>query len=80
MEMSSPKFSAVRAPGREHIPLYPKNWIAMRIVQLVLAVIIMALGAYGIAMIPTSGDILIVVVVGFSLFTLIPSIRIPSPV
>ncbi len=38
-----------RPEGREHIPIFPKNFIALRIVQLVLAVIVLALSAYGIA-------------------------------
>ncbi len=49
--MSAPgdKYSAARVPGREHIPLFPKGFIAVRIVQLVLCLLVLALSAYGIA-------------------------------
>ncbi len=59
--MSAP--SAVRQPGREHIPLYPKGFIAIRIVQLVFAVLILALSGYSVAMFASSGNIFILVVV-----------------
>lgn len=45
-----------RAPGREHFPLYPQNFIAIRIVQLVLAVIILGLDAYGLSLLSFTGD------------------------
>lgn len=61
--MDSQKYTASRVSGREHIPLYPKNFIALRIVQLVLAVIIIALSAYGVSGIAFDGDIFIMVVV-----------------
>jgi hypothetical protein len=47
-----------RTAGREHVPLYPRGFIALRIVQLVLGVVITGLcgvGVYGLAF---SGDIL----------------------
>ncbi|KAL1853681.1 hypothetical protein VTK73DRAFT_8879 [Phialemonium thermophilum] len=65
------KWSAVRPAGREHIPLYPKGFIAIRIVQLVLAVIVIGLAAYGVSLAAFDGDIFIMVV---GLFTLIVSI------
>lgn len=37
----------LRVPGREHIPVYPSNWIIIRIVQGVLAVVILGLAANG---------------------------------
>jgi hypothetical protein len=67
--MSNPQYSAVRAPGREHIPIYPKGFIGLRIAQLVLTVIILGLAAYGLAMFPTSGDVYITVVCIFTLIT-----------
>ncbi len=35
--------------GREHILPQPKGFLALRIVQLVLAVVLLAMGAFGIA-------------------------------
>ncbi|KAI7786655.1 hypothetical protein LA080_002765 [Diaporthe eres] len=46
--MSNSKYSAYRPAGREHIPIYPKGFIALRIVQLVLALIILGLCAYSL--------------------------------
>ncbi|KAK0665672.1 hypothetical protein QBC41DRAFT_282560 [Cercophora samala] len=40
--------TAFRAPGREHIPIFPKGFIALRIIQLVVAVIVLGLVAYSI--------------------------------
>lgn len=37
------RYSATRPAGREHIPSMPKGFIAIRIVQLVIAVIVLAL-------------------------------------
>ncbi|KAK5658735.1 hypothetical protein OQA88_1544 [Cercophora sp. LCS_1] len=62
-------YSAQRPRGREHIPLFPKGWIAIRIVQLVLAVLVLGLSAYGIAMFPTSGNVYILVVGIMTLIT-----------
>jgi hypothetical protein len=45
--MEDPRYSAVRAPGREHIPLYPQGFIAIRIIQMILAVIILGLSSFG---------------------------------
>ncbi len=39
---------AARLPGREHIPILPEAFIGVRIAQLVLAVIILGLAAYGV--------------------------------
>ncbi|KAK0632995.1 hypothetical protein B0T14DRAFT_387280, partial [Immersiella caudata] len=49
--------SAVREPGQEHIPLYPKGFIILRLVQLILSVVILALSAYGCAIFPSQGNI-----------------------
>ncbi|KAM3532723.1 hypothetical protein NHJ13051_000186 [Beauveria bassiana] len=38
--------SAVRAPGREHMPNYPKGWITIRILQLIIAVVTLGLCSY----------------------------------
>ncbi|KAL2270015.1 hypothetical protein VTJ83DRAFT_2199 [Remersonia thermophila] len=40
--------SNVRLPGREHIPIFPKGWVTIRIVQGVLALIIMALSGHSL--------------------------------
>lgn len=42
----STEYSAVRPAGREHFPSYPKGFIAIRIVQLVIAVIILGIDAF----------------------------------
>ncbi|KAH8196767.1 hypothetical protein TruAng_009059 [Truncatella angustata] len=52
------KYLSQRAPGREHLPLYPKGFIAIRIVQLVLAVVVLGLTAYGVSQLAFDGDIL----------------------
>ncbi|KAH7086015.1 hypothetical protein BKA63DRAFT_549020 [Paraphoma chrysanthemicola] len=49
---------AERLAGREHIPIYPRGFIALRIVQLVLGVIILGLCSFGVAGYAFSGDIL----------------------
>lgn len=69
--MDNPKYSSARLAGREHIPLYPQNFIALRIVQLVLAVIVIGLAAYGVAGIAFDGDVFIMVV---GLMTLVVTI------
>jgi len=58
-----PGYSAARAPGHEHIPLYPSGFIALRIVQLVFAVLLLALAAYGVYVYPLSSIIFTLVVV-----------------
>ncbi|KAK0730424.1 hypothetical protein B0H67DRAFT_561659 [Lasiosphaeris hirsuta] len=57
------------APGREHIPVYPKGFMALRIVQLVFAIIVMGLAAYSASWLPTSGNIYIIVVALFTFVT-----------
>lgn len=69
--MEQPEYCSARLPGREHIPLYPHNFIALRIVQLVLAVIVMGLAAYGVAGLAFDGDVFIMVV---GLMTLVVTI------
>ena len=63
MNAAYPKYSAARTPGLEHIPLYPVGFIALRIVQLVFAVLLLALAAYGVYVYPLSSVILTLVVV-----------------
>ena len=65
MEANTTKHSAVRAPGREHIPVYPKGFIAVRILQLIFAVIVLGLGAYSLSWLAFDGNIFIVVVVSY---------------
>ncbi|OIW23986.1 hypothetical protein CONLIGDRAFT_120551 [Coniochaeta ligniaria NRRL 30616] len=60
--MENSKYSTARIAGREHIPLYPNNFIALRIVQLVVAVIVIGLAAYGVSGWAFDGDIFIMVV------------------
>jgi hypothetical protein len=60
--MDNSKYSSARLAGREHIPLYPHNFIALRIVQLVLAVVVIGLAAFGVAGLAFDGVIFIMVV------------------
>lgn len=48
--------STERAAGREHIPIYPKGFIAIRTIQLVIAVIILGLIAYSLSLIIFDGN------------------------
>lgn len=61
--MNNVKYSPERAPGREHVPRYPPGFVAIRFVQLVFALIIIGLAAYGISLLPFDGSIFILVVV-----------------
>ncbi|KAF6828723.1 integral membrane protein [Colletotrichum musicola] len=56
------QYSAQRPAGHEHIPVYPKGFIAIRLVQLVLAIIILGLCAFGAYVLPTSGNCLMLFV------------------
>lgn len=47
-----------RAPGREHIPRYTRGFIAIRILQFILAIICLGLMAYTIALLAFSGNCL----------------------
>ncbi|KAK3694781.1 hypothetical protein B0T22DRAFT_81587 [Podospora appendiculata] len=72
MSASAPsKYSAVRPAGREHIPIYPNGFIALRIVQLVFSVIVLGLAAFGIYYLAFDGDCFILAV---AIMTLITSI------
>lgn len=57
-------YSTGQPAGREHFPVYPKGFIAIRIVQLVVAVIILALDAYTLTEILTTGNELNIFTVG----------------
>ena len=58
MDSYNPKYNPTRAPGHEHIPLYPKGFIALRIVQLILALICVGLCGFGVAVLAFAGDTL----------------------
>ncbi|KAI1454861.1 hypothetical protein F4805DRAFT_301625 [Annulohypoxylon moriforme] len=58
MEQPSSKYSNQRAPGKEHIPLYPKGFVAVRIIQLILSIVCLGLCAFGIAYLVFAGDAL----------------------
>ncbi|KAL0935099.1 uncharacterized protein CTRU02_209690 [Colletotrichum truncatum] len=62
------QYPTQRPAGREHIPIYPKGFIALRIVQLVLAVMTLALCAFGAYVLPTSGNCLMLFVSVATLF------------
>lgn len=53
-------------PGREHIPGHPRVFIAVRFIQLVLGLVVLALDAYGLYRLAFSGDSLM-------MFTVSPS-------
>lgn len=59
MEQPSSKYSNQRAPGREHIPLYPKGFVAIRIIQLIFSIVCLGLSAFGIAYLVFAGDALL---------------------
>lgn len=52
--------AAESRPGREHIPQYPRGWFAIRIIQLILAVACIGLGAYAAAKRAWAGPLLTV--------------------
>ncbi|KAJ0115834.1 hypothetical protein J7T55_004003 [Diaporthe amygdali] len=56
--MNSSKYSSHRPSGREHMPLYPRGFIALRVVQLILALVILGLCAYSLTLISFSGNAL----------------------
>ncbi|KAI1205578.1 uncharacterized protein F4807DRAFT_275267 [Annulohypoxylon truncatum] len=58
MEQPPSKYSNQRAPGKEHIPLYPKGFVAVRIIQLILSIVCLGLCAFGIAYLVFAGDAL----------------------
>ncbi|KAI8951867.1 hypothetical protein F4801DRAFT_542884 [Xylaria longipes] len=62
-----------RAAGREHIPIYPKGFVAVRIIQLVLGIICLGLTAYAVAVVALVGPILMLFT---AIVTLISSIYI----
>jgi len=55
--MEQPKFYSNQRPaGREHIPLHPKGFVALRIVQLVVGLACLGLCGFGVAVLTFSGD------------------------
>ncbi|KAG7100498.1 hypothetical protein HYQ44_019850 [Verticillium longisporum] len=56
------KYSSQRLAGREHIPAYPRGFIALRIVQLALGLITLGLCAFGAYLWPISGNCLMLFV------------------
>ncbi|XDG08930.1 hypothetical protein ABKA04_008545 [Annulohypoxylon sp. FPYF3050] len=71
MEQPSSKYSSQRAPGREHILLYPKGFVAIRIIQLIFSIVCLGLSAFGIAYLVFAGDALLLFT---SIATIITSI------
>ncbi|KAI6082851.1 hypothetical protein F4821DRAFT_246132 [Hypoxylon rubiginosum] len=71
MEQPASKYSSQRVSGKEHIPIYPKGFIAVRIIQLIVGIICLGLSAFGIAYIAFAGDALTLFT---SIVTLITSI------
>ncbi|KAI1314182.1 hypothetical protein F5Y03DRAFT_389658 [Xylaria venustula] len=62
-----------RPVGREHFPIYPKGFVAVRIIQLVLGIICLGLSAYIVSIIPINGAVLVLFT---SIVTLISSVYI----
>ncbi|ORY70205.1 uncharacterized protein BCR38DRAFT_319823, partial [Pseudomassariella vexata] len=52
------KYSTHRPAGREHFPHYPKGFIAVRILQLIITVVCLGLCGYGVTFLVFSGDAL----------------------
>ncbi|KAI1198509.1 hypothetical protein F5X97DRAFT_299349 [Nemania serpens] len=69
----SSNYITERPAGREHIPLYPKGFVAVRIIQLVLGIICLGLTAYTVAVLPITGAALMLFT---AVITLISSIYI----
>ncbi|EGO52709.1 hypothetical protein NEUTE1DRAFT_114638 [Neurospora tetrasperma FGSC 2508] len=67
--MAYSKYSSDRAPGREHIPLYPKGFITIRIIQLIIAILIAGLSAFGVHIFAFDGDVLILAVAVMTLIS-----------
>ncbi|KAI2618952.1 hypothetical protein GGS26DRAFT_573662 [Hypomontagnella submonticulosa] len=67
MEQPTSKYSNQRVAGKEHIPLYPKGFVAIRILQLIIAIICLGLSGFGIAYFVFAGD-------GLTLFTSIATL------
>ncbi|KAI0095837.1 hypothetical protein GGR51DRAFT_62657 [Nemania sp. FL0031] len=69
----STNYITERPAGKEHIPLYTKGFVAVRILQLVLGIICLGLTAYTTAVLPITGAVLMLFT---SIVTLITSIYI----
>lgn len=67
--------SAERLPGREHIPIYPRHFIAVRITQMILAIVVLALSAFVVYYIAFDGAALMLFVV-----SCIPASLLISPI
>lgn len=52
--------SGTRRPGMEHIPRYPPGWITIRILQLIVSLICIGLGAYSATRRAVAGPLLTV--------------------
>ncbi|KAK4132571.1 hypothetical protein BT67DRAFT_360130, partial [Trichocladium antarcticum] len=63
------QYSAARAPGHEHIPIYPRGFTGIRIVQLVLAILILGLAAYTVALLAYDGNSFILAVAVMTIVT-----------
>lgn len=50
--------STNRAPGREHFPNYPKGFIALRILQLIVTILVLGLTAYTMAVVPFVSNVI----------------------
>ncbi|KAG8163314.1 hypothetical protein KVR01_006611 [Diaporthe batatas] len=67
--MSRSKYSPHRPAGRQHVPNYPKGFIALRFVQLILAVVVLGLCAYSLIYYSAAG-------IALSVFTAVATLII----
>ncbi|RYP80449.1 hypothetical protein DL769_002476 [Monosporascus sp. CRB-8-3] len=55
--MEQPKtYSNQRPVGKEHIPLYPRGFVAARIIQLIIGLVCLGLCAFGVTVLAFAGD------------------------
>ncbi|CAH0056680.1 unnamed protein product [Clonostachys solani] len=51
----------VRLPGREHIPDYPKGYIAVNVIQLIFSIILIGCSGFALAVLPTLAGVFIMI-------------------
>jgi hypothetical protein len=64
-----PQYPRERLPGREHIPLYPKNFVVCRVIQLVLALATTGLTAYGVHTLVSAADCIMLFTVSWAVWS-----------
>jgi hypothetical protein len=51
----------VRLPGREHIPDYPKGYVAVNVIQLIFSIILIGCSGFALAVLPTLAGVFIMI-------------------